>query len=95
MSTPPIVPWWDHCAVRHNVPMPGEPYRLERCHLSASPEETAAIVAALERFMRATAPPPSPPPDTPPDPWQRTAILEGVSREPRADAPSPWLPTPG
>ena len=57
-----------------------------------STEEAAAIVAALERFMRATA--------TAPievqraiDPWQRAAILEGVSREPHAVVPSPWINT--
>jgi len=62
---------------------------------SASPEEAAAIVAAIEQFMRATAPPLSPPSNTPPDPWQRASILEGVSRDPQADAPDAWLPTPG
>ena len=54
---------------------------------SASPEEAAAIVAALERFMRDTAPPLAPRgPDR--NPWQRAALYEGVGREP--DAPSPW-----
>jgi hypothetical protein len=48
---------------------------------TASPEEAAAIVAALERFMRETAPRPAPPaPEQ--DPWTRAAILEGVAREP-------------
>ncbi len=48
---------------------------------TASPEEAAAIVAALERFMRDTAPPLAPPPP-PTDPWRRTALLEGVGHEP-------------
>jgi hypothetical protein len=54
---------------------------------SASPEEAAAIAAALERFMRETAPPPAPPPARP-DPWLRAALFEATGREP--DAPSPW-----
>ena len=59
---------------------------------SASPEEGAAIVAALERFMRATAPAPTVPASAP-EPWQRAAILEGVSREPGADTADPWINT--
>jgi hypothetical protein len=66
---------------------------------SASPEQAAAIVAALERFMRATAPPPSASTRSGLDGWQRTALLEGVSRAPAADADGadvPWMfPTPG
>ena len=54
---------------------------------SASPEEAAAVVAALERFLRETAPPAlAEPPRM--SPWQRAALLEGVGREP--DEPSPW-----
>jgi len=48
---------------------------------SASPEEAAAIAAAIEQFMRDTAPPPAPPPERP-NPWARAALLEGVEREP-------------
>jgi hypothetical protein len=53
---------------------------------SASPEEAAAVVAALERFMRETAPPRA---ETPPEanPWLRAALLEGVGSD--ANAP-PW-----
>jgi hypothetical protein len=58
--------------------------------VSVSPEEAAAIAAALERFMRATAPPPSPPPSDAPDPWLRAAILEGVARAETRDEPEPW-----
>ncbi|HEX2015105.1 MAG TPA: hypothetical protein VGN69_00295 [Solirubrobacteraceae bacterium] len=59
----------------------------------ASPAEAAAIVAALERFMRETAPAPAP--AAPPrDPWRRAALLEGVSREPERAGPwgdpHPW-----
>jgi hypothetical protein len=46
----------------------------------ASPEQAAAIVAALERFMRATAPRRISDAERP-DPWVRAAILEGVERE--------------
>jgi hypothetical protein len=59
---------------------------------SASPEEAAAIVAALERFMRATALAATPL-ATAPDGWRRAAILEGVSREPGGDLPDPWINT--
>ena len=54
---------------------------------NASPEEAAAVVAALERFMRDTAPSPAP---TAPkrNPWQEAALTEGVTREPQA--PLPW-----
>jgi hypothetical protein len=53
-------------------------------------EEAAAIVAALERFMRATAPPPAPPASDAPDPWSRAAILEGLERGARAELRDPW-----
>jgi hypothetical protein len=59
---------------------------------SASPEEAAAIVAALERFIRATAPLASPPASSP-DGWRRAAVLEGVAREPGGDLPDPWINT--
>jgi hypothetical protein len=58
---------------------------------SASPEEAAAIVAALERFMRDTAPAPAP--GFAPDPWRRAAILEGVGEEDPADLADPWINT--
>jgi hypothetical protein len=52
----------------------------------ASPEEAAAVVAALERFMRETAPtrvPPAPRQNA----WQRAALHEGVAREPHESPP--------
>ena len=61
--------------------------RLEIVAPAASPEEAAAVVAALERFMRDTAPPPAAS-GTPRNPWQRAALLEATNREP--DEPSPW-----
>jgi len=70
---------------------------LQAIPSSASPEEAAAIVAALERFMRATAPPTSTSAPTAPDGWHATALLEGVSRDPWATAAGDeWLsPIPG
>jgi hypothetical protein len=47
---------------------------------TASPAQAAAITAAIEQFMRATAPLPVSS-EEPPDPWVRAAILEGVTRE--------------
>jgi hypothetical protein len=47
---------------------------------NASPEEAAAVVAALERFMRETAPPPAHPAPTR-NPWQQAGLREGVIRE--------------
>jgi len=59
---------------------------------SASPSEAAAVVAALERFMRETAPPPAEPPGRA-NPWLRAALHEGTNRA--AAEPGPWGdPTP-
>jgi hypothetical protein len=54
---------------------------------TATPEEAAAVIAAVEQFMRDTAPPPAPA-APPPDPWLRAARMEAVGREP--EAPTPW-----
>jgi hypothetical protein len=54
---------------------------------NASPEEAAAVVAALERFMRETAPPPALPASKR-NPWQEAALHEGVARQP--SDPPPW-----
>jgi hypothetical protein len=59
---------------------------------SPSAEEAAAIVAAIERFMRATAPLARASVQAV-DRWRRAAILEGVEREPAHDAPNPWINT--
>ena len=67
--------------------MPDPTPRLQIVAPSASPEEAAAVVAALERFLHETTPviaaehPRM-------SPWERAALLEGVGREP--DEPSPW-----
>jgi hypothetical protein len=55
---------------------------------NASPEEAAAVVAALERFMRETAPLAAPP-EPPRNPWQVAALQEGVARQPLEALP--WL----
>ena len=60
--------------------MPNRRPKLEIVAPAASLEEAAAVVAALERFLRETAPPPAPV-EPPPNPWHRTALLEGVERE--------------
>lgn len=57
---------------------------------TATPAEAAAIVAALERFVRDTARPVETP-ATAADPWQRAALLEGVSRESDPDVPDSWI----
>jgi hypothetical protein len=59
---------------------------------SPSAEEAAAIVAAIDRFMRATAPLARESVQAV-DRWRRAAILEGVEREPADDAPNPWINT--
>jgi hypothetical protein len=56
----------------------------------ASPAQTAAAVAALERFIRDTAPPTAGSPAEP-DPWLQAAILEGVARDDRVDPAHPWI----
>ena len=52
----------------------------------ASPEEAAAIAAAIEQFMRDTAPPPAQP-EPALSPWLRAGLLEGTKR---AAADAPW-----
>ena len=54
---------------------------------AASEEEAAAVVAALERFIRDTAPPVAPAPAGPP-PWARAALLEATGHA--ADEPVAW-----
>ena len=50
----------------------------------ASPEEAAAIAAAIEQFMRDTAPPAAAA-EPGMSPWLRAGLLEGTKRSP-ADA---------
>jgi hypothetical protein len=68
--------------------MPNRRPKLSIVAPDASPDEAAAVVAALERFMRETAPPPAPPP-APRNRWLEAALNEGVDRAPQE--PLPWL----
>ena len=54
---------------------------------NASPEEAAAVIAAVQRFIRDAAPVPVSAPAAR-NPWQQTALREGVDRAP--GAPLPW-----
>ncbi len=53
---------------------------------AATPEQAAAVVAALERFMRETAPPRAAAAAGGPSGWERAARHEATGREPRG----PW-----
>lgn len=53
---------------------------------SPGPEEAAAVVAAVEQFLAESTP--APVPAAAVSPWQRTALLEGVSS--KQGAASPW-----
>ena len=68
---------------KHAPPRP----RIEVRQSAASPEEAAAIAAAIEQFLRDTAPAPDAGGE-PRDPWGRAALFEGVGLA--ADAASPW-----
>jgi hypothetical protein len=72
--------------------MPNRRPQLQLIAPSASPEEAAAVVAALERFMRATAPVPAAA-AAQLDGWRRAALIEGVSRESETELPDPWINT--
>ena len=54
--------------------------RLELRGSSATPEEAAAVMAAVEQFLRDTAPPPAE--AARPSPWLVAARREAVDREP-------------
>jgi hypothetical protein len=56
--------------------------RIEIAQSAASPEEAAAIAAAIEHFIRETAPAPSTDSGPAMSPW-----LEGTGREPSQGAP--------
>lgn len=53
---------------------------------SASPEEAAAIAAAIEQFLRDTAPPPAPRGPSV-SPWLRDSLLENAGL---CDGPTAW-----
>ncbi len=66
--------------------------RIEIAAASASEEESAAIAAAIERFLGETAPAPQAVEAA--SPWQRAALIEGVSAKqgvPGGQFASSWL----
>jgi hypothetical protein len=68
---------------KHAPPRP----RIAITHSTASPAEAAAIAAAIEQFLRDTAPAPQPAP-TRMNPWLRAGLMEGVGLP--ADS-TPWI----
>jgi hypothetical protein len=68
--------------------------RIEIAQSAASPEEAAVIAAAIEQFIRETAPAPST--DTGPtmSPWLEAGLLESTGREPSHGAPWGKLDSP-
>jgi hypothetical protein len=67
---------------RNGKQQPARP-RIELRQGSASPEEAAAIAAAIEQFLRDTAPPPEA--EDRISPWLRAGLLEGTGH-----AAEPW-----
>jgi hypothetical protein len=68
---------------KHAPPRP----RIEMTHAAASPAEAAAIAAAIEQFLRDTAPAPQQETEEI-SPWLKAGLMEGVGLP--ADA-APWL----
>jgi hypothetical protein len=68
---------------KHAPPRP----RIEMTHAAASPEEAAAIAAAIEQFLRDTAPAPAPAADEM-NPWLKAGLMEGVGLPANA---TPWI----
>jgi hypothetical protein len=68
---------------KHAPPRP----RIAITHSSASPAEAAAIAAAIEQFLRDTAPAPQPETNDM-NPWLRAGLMEGIGLP--ADA-APWI----
>jgi hypothetical protein len=71
---------------RNGKQQPARP-RIEVKQATASPEEAAAIAAAIEQFLRDTAPPPAPPGPRV-SPWLRAGLLEATGRA--ASGSTPW-----
>ena len=67
----------------HHPPRP----KIEVRTGAATPEEAAAIAAAIEQFLRDTAPAPASESDAL-NPWLRAGLYEGVGYA--ADTPQPW-----
>jgi hypothetical protein len=66
--------------------MPNRRPQLQLVTPAASSEEAAAVIAAVEQFLRDHAPPPAP--VEVPSGWIRQARLESTDREPLRE---PWL----
>jgi hypothetical protein len=71
---------------RNGKQRPSRP-RIEVRQTAATPEEAAAIAAAIEQFLRDTAPPPAPAERTL-SPWLRAGLFQARQLEPAG--PSPW-----
>jgi hypothetical protein len=71
---------------RNGKQRPSRP-RIEVRQASATPEEAAAIAAAIEQFLRDTAPPPAGA-GLPTSAWTRVGLFEASGRDPHG--PSPW-----
>jgi hypothetical protein len=71
---------------RNGQQHPSRP-RIEIGEGAASPEEAAAIAAAIEQFLRDTAPPPAAA-GWRTNPWLRAGLFEATGRAPAG--PSPW-----
>ena len=65
--------------------------RIEVRQAAASPEEAAAIAAAIEHFLRDTAPAPQAS-GIKVSPWLRAGLYENAGLDPRA--PGPWGSAP-
>ena len=71
---------------RNGQQHPARP-RIEVRQSAATPEEAAAISAAIEQFLRDTAPPPATA-GARINPWLRTGLFE--ARQLAPDGHSPW-----
>jgi hypothetical protein len=85
-------------ATRNNARVTKAKRNLQAVLSSATPEEAAAIVAALARFMADTAPRGVQSAPETPGAWHATAMLESVSRDPWGAVPGaaladPWINT--
>jgi hypothetical protein len=68
---------------KHAPPRP----RIEMRQAAASPEEAAAIAAAIEQFLRDTAAPPAAPGPSI-GPWARAGLMEAAKLP--ASSKTPW-----
>ena len=73
---------------RNGSQRPARP-RIEIGRTAASPEEAAAIAAAIEQFLKDSAPSPAPA-ERAVSPWLRAALLENAGLDPTG--PDPWGP---